>query len=330
MHTRSLGSALLGTSLLVSEQGLGCMGMTHSYGAADETESRSTIRLALDRGITFFDTADIYGPSTGEELLGDALAGIRDEAVIATKFGHEVMEAGGIRISGSPDYVRAACDASLARLKTDRIDLLYQHRVDLTVPIEETWGAMHGLVEAGKVRHLGICEAAAATIRRAHAIHPVTAIQSEYSLWTRDVEGNGVLAIARELGIGFVPFSPMGRGMLSGEITDLDELSATDHRRGNPRFQGDNLAENLELVHRLAVIASELGVLPAQLALAWVMAQGADIVPIPGTTRTAHLEQNIAAGDIVLSPDDLAAIEAVFPPGAAAGPRYRDMTNIHV
>lgn len=330
MHARSLGSAPLGTSLLVSEQGLGCMGMTHSYGAVDEIECRSTIRLALDRGITFFDTADIYGPYAGEELLGDALAGVRDEVVIATKFGHEVTAAGGIRINGSPNYVRAACDASLARLKTDRIDLYYQHRVDLTVPIEETWGAMQGLVESGKVRHLGICEAAPATIRRAHSVHPVTAIQSEYSLWTRDVEDNGVLAIARELGIGFVPFSPMGRGMLSGAITHLDQLSATDHRRGNPRFQGDNLGDNLWLVHRLAAIATELGILPAQLALAWVMAQGPDIVPIPGTTRTAHLEQNIAASEVVLSPDDLAAIEAVFPPGAAAGPRYRDMTNIHV
>lgn len=325
MRTRSLGS-----SLLVSEQGLGCMSMTHSYGAADDTESRSTIRLAVDRGITFFDTADIYGPRTGEELLGDALAGMRDEVVIATKFGHEVMPDGGIRINGKPDYVRAACEASLARLGTDRIDLLYQHRVDLTVPIEDTWGAMQGLVEAGKVRHLGICEAAPSTIRRAHAIHPVTAIQSEYSLWTRDVEDNGVLAIAHELGIGFVPFSPMGRGMLSGAITHLDQLSDTDHRRGNPRFQGENLGENLRLVERLAAIASDLGVLPAQLALAWVMAQGPDIVPIPGTKRTAHLEQNIAAGEIVLTPDDLAAIEAVFPPGVAAGPRYRDMTNIHV
>lgn len=325
MRTRSLGS-----SLLVSEQGLGCMSMTHSYGAADDTESRSTIRLAVDRGITFFDTADIYGPRTGEELLGDALAGMRDEVVIATKFGHEVMPDGRIRINGRPDYVRAACEASLARLGTDRIDLLYQHRVDLTLPIEDTWGAMQGLVEAGKVRHLGICEAAPSTIRRAHAIHPVTAIQSEYSLWTRDVEDNGVLAIAHELGIGFVPFSPMGRGMLSGAITHLDELSDTDHRRGNPRFQGENLGENLRLVQRLAAIASDLGVLPAQLALAWVMAQGPDIVPIPGTKRTAHLEQNIAAGEIVLTPDDLAAIEAVFPPGVAAGPRYRDMTNIHV
>jgi aryl-alcohol dehydrogenase-like predicted oxidoreductase len=330
MRTRYLGTSLIGPSLLVSEQGLGCMGMTHSYGAADETESQSTIQLALDRGITFFDTADIYGPRTGEELLGAALANMRDEVVIATKFGHEITAAGDLRINGHPDYVRAACDASLTRLKTDRIDLFYQHRVDLTVPIEETWGAMHGLVEAGKVRHLGICEAAATTIRRAHSIHPVTAIQSEYSLWTRDVEGNGVLDIARELGIGFVPFSPMGRGMLSGAITHLDELAEADHRRGNPRFQGSNLAENLALVHRLAVIASNLGILPAQLALAWVMAQGSDIVPIPGTTRTAHLAQNIAAGDVVLSPDDMAAIEAIFPPGAASGPRYRDMTNIHV
>ena len=325
MRTRSLGP-----SLVVSEQGLGCMGMTHSYGAADDTESRATIRRALDQGITFFDTADIYGPGTGEELLGSELAGKHDKVVIATKFGHEVLAEGGIRINGSPDYVRAACDASLTRLGVDCIDLYYQHRVDLSVPVEDTWGAMQGLVEAGKVRFLGICEAAPETIRRAHAVHPVTAIQSEYSLWTRDVEVNGVLDVARELGIGFVPFSPMGRGMLSGTITHLDQLADADHRRGNPRFQGGNLAQNLELVNRLALIASERGVLPAQLALGWVIAQGADIVPIPGTKRTAHLEQNIAAGTLDLSSDELAAIEAVFPPGAASGPRYRDMTNIYV
>jgi aryl-alcohol dehydrogenase-like predicted oxidoreductase len=325
MRTRTLGP-----SLTVSEQGLGCMGMSHSYGVPDDAESRATIRRALDHGVTFFDTADIYGFGANEELLAPELSPVRDEVVIATKFGHEVVESGGVRINGHPDHVRAACDASLGRLGIDCIDLYYQHRVDRSIPVEETWGAMSGLVEAGKVRFLGICEAAPDTIRRAHAVHPVTAIQSEYSLWTRDVEGNGVLEVARELGIGFVPFSPMGRGIFSGAITSLDQLPETDHRRGNPRFQGDNLGQNLELVRALAAIADERGVLPIQLALAWVMAQGTQIVPIPGTKRMAYLEQNIAAGALDLSPDDLARIAAVFPLDAIAGPRYSDMSNIYV
>lgn len=325
MRTRSLGR-----SLIVSEQGLGCMGMSHSYGVADDVESRATIHRALDLGITFFDTADIYGFGANEELLAPELSRVRDEVIIATKFGHEPVEAGGVRINGHPDYVRAACEASLTRLGVQCIDLYYQHRVDRTIPIEETWGAMRGLVDAGKVRYLGICEAAPDTIRRAHAIHPVTAIQSEYSLWTRDVEDNGVLEVARELDIGFVPFSPMGRGIFSGTLTSLDQLPATDHRRSNPRFQGANLDDNLALIRSLASIAAELGVLPIQLALGWVMAQGPDIVPIPGTKRTGYIEQNIAAGDIDLTPEDLARIAAVFPRDAVAGPRYSDMTNIYV
>ena len=325
MRTRSLGR-----SLIVSEQGLGCMGMSHSYGVADDVESRATIHRALDLGLTFCDTADIYGFGANEELLAPELSRVRDEVIIATKFGHEAVETGGVRITGHPDYVRAACEASLTRLRIDCIDLYYQHRVDRTIPVEETWGAMRGLVEAGKVRFLGICEAAPDTIRRAHAVHPVTAIQSEYSLWTRDVEDNGVLEVARELGIGFVPFSPMGRGIFSGTITSIGQLPATDHRRNNPRFQGDNLENNLTLVRGLQAIAADLGVLPIQLALAWVMAQGTYIVPIPGTKRTGFIEQNIAAGDIDLTPEDLARIEAVFPRGAVAGPRYSDMTNIYV
>jgi aryl-alcohol dehydrogenase-like predicted oxidoreductase len=321
---------ILGRSLSVSEQGLGCMGMSHSYGVPDDVESRATIHRALDLGITFFDTADIYGFGANEELLAPELSRVRDKVIIATKFGHEPVETGGVRINGHPDYVRAACDASLIRLGIETIDLYYQHRVDRTIPIEETWGAMRGLVDAGKVRYLGICEAAPSTIRRAHAVHPVTAIQSEYSLWTRDVEDNGVLEVARELDIGFVPFSPMGRGIFSGALTSLDQLPATDHRRNNPRFQGTNLDKNLALIRGLASVAAELGVLLIQLALAWVMAQGPNIVPIPGTKHTGYVEQNIAAGDIELTPQDLARIEAVFPRGAVAGPRYSDMTNIYV
>ena len=235
-----------------------------------------------------------------------------------------------MRINGRPDYVRAACDASLARLGTDYIDLYYQHRVDRAVPVEETWGAMKELVVAGKVRYLGISEASPDTIRRAHATHPVTAIQSEYSLWTRDVEDNGVLEVARALGIGFVPFSPMGRGFFSGSITSLDDLSDADYRRGNPRFQGDNLALNLERVQALGALADEMGVAPIQLALAWVMAQGDDVVPIPGTKRITYLEQNVAAADLPLGSDDLARIDALFVKGSTAGPRYTDMSNIYV
>jgi aryl-alcohol dehydrogenase-like predicted oxidoreductase len=280
--------------------------------------------------VTFFDTADIYGPYLNEELLGAELGFARSEIVIATKFGHEVTPEGKIRINGRPEYVRAACDASLRRLNSDYIDLYYQHRVDLNVPIEETWGAMKELVDAGKVRTLGISEAAPDTIRRAHAIHPVTAIQSEYSLWTRDVERNGVLDIARELSIGFVPFSPLARGFLSGEITSLDQLPENDYRRGNPRFQGENLERNLALVRGVEQLAAEKGVRATQLALAWVLAQGDFIVPIPGTKKVSYLEENLAASDIELTADDRARLEALFGPEAVAGPRYHDMTHIYV
>ena len=320
----------LGTSLAVSEQGLGCMGMSGNYGTRDDDGSRATLHRALDLGVTFFDTADIYGPYLNEELLGAELGSARSEIVIATKFGHEVTPEGKIRINGRPEYVHAACDASLRRLNSDYIDLYYQHRVDLNVPIEETWGAMKELVDAGKVRTLGISEAAPDTIRRAHAIHPVTAIQSEYSLWTRDVERNGVLDIARELSIGFVPFSPLARGFLSGEITSLDQLPENDYRRGNPRFQGENLERNLALVRGVEQLAAEKGVRATQLALAWVLAQGDFIVPIPGTKKVSYLEENLAASDIELTADDRARLEALFGPESVAGPRYHDMTHIYV
>ena len=323
-------SRTLGTSLVVSEQGLGCMGMSGNYGVRDDVESRATLLRALDLGVTFFDTADIYGPYINEELLGSVLGSVRSEVVIATKFGHEVTPEGSIRINGRPDYVRAACDASLRRLETDYIDLYYQHRVDLDVPIEETWGAMKELVDAGKVRTLGISEAAPDTIRRAHAVHPVTAIQSEYSLWTRDVERNGVLDVARELTIGFVPFSPLARGLLSGAITSLDQLPENDYRRGNPRFQGENLDHNLSLVRGVEKLAAEKGVQPTQLALAWVLAQGDDIAPIPGTKRVSYLEENLGASDIELTAEDTARLEELFGPDAVAGPRYHDMSHIYI
>ena len=323
-------SRTLGTSLIVSEQGLGCMGMSGNYGVRDDDAARATLRTALDRGVTFFDTADIYGPYINEELLGSELGSVRSEVVIATKFGHEVTPEGKIRINGRPDSVRAACEASLRRLNTDYIDLYYQHRVDLDVPVEETWGAMKELVDEGKVRTLGISEAAPDTIRRAHSVHPVTAIQSEYSLWTRDVERNGVLDVARELNIGFVPFSPLARGFLSGEITSLDQLPENDYRRGNPRFQGDNLEHNLTLVRGVETLAAEKGVKPTQLALAWVLAQGEDIVPIPGTKRISYLEENLAAADIELTADDRYRLEEIFGPDAVAGPRYHDMSNVYI
>jgi len=325
MRTRTLG-----TSLVVSEQGLGCMGMSGNYGVRNDDESRATLRRAFDLGVTFYDTADIYGPYINEELLGTEFGSVRSDVVIATKFAHEVTPEGKIRINGRPDYVRAACDASLRRLNTDYIDLYYQHRVDLDVPVEETWGAMKQLVDAGKVRTLGISEAAPDTIRRAHAVHPVTAIQSEYSLWTRDVERNGVLDVARELSIGFVPFSPLARGFLSGEITSLDQLPENDYRRGNPRFQGENLDHNLTLVRGVEAIAAEKGVKPTQLALAWVLAQGDDIVPIPGTKRVSYLEENLAASDIQLTDDDRGRLDELFSPDAVAGPRYHDMSHIYI
>ncbi len=325
MRTRTLG-----TSLIVSEQGLGCMGMSGNYGIRDDEQSRATLRRALDLGVTFFDTADIYGPYINEELLGAELRSVRSDVVIATKFGHEVTPEGKIRINGRPEYVHAACDASLRRLGTDYIDLYYQHRVDLDVPVEETWGAMTELVEAGKVRTLGISEAAPETIRRAHAVHPVTAIQSEFSLWTRDVEFNGVLDVARELGIGFVPFSPLARGFLSGEITSLDQLPDNDYRRGNPRFQGENLEHNLALVRAVEAMAATKGVKPTQLALAWVLSRGDGIVPIPGTKKVSYLEENLAASEIELLAAERERLDELFAPGAVAGPRYHDMSHIFV
>jgi aryl-alcohol dehydrogenase-like predicted oxidoreductase len=300
------------------------MGMSQSYGPADDQESVATIRRALDLGVTFLDTADMYGPFTNERLVGRGIAGRRDEVILATKFGNQRREDGSwVGINGRPEYVRRACDASLQRLGVDHIDLYYQHRVDRSVPVEETWGAMSELVEAGKVLHLGISEAAPATIRRAHAVHPMTALQSEYSLFSRDPEGE-VLEAVRELGIGFVAYSPLGRGFLSGRLSasSPEGFADDDFRRDHPRFQGENLARNLALVERVRQLAEEKGATPAQLAIAWVLAQGDDIVPIPGTKRRRYLEENLGALELRLSPEDLAAIEEAAPPEEVAGARY--------
>ncbi len=314
----------------MSAQGLGCMGMSEFYGPGDEAESIATIELALDLGVTLLDTADMYGPFTNEQLVGRAIAGRRDEVVLATKFGNQRATDGTrLGVNGRPEYVRSACDASLQRLGVDHIDLYYQHRVDPDTPIEETVGAMAELVAAGKVRHLGLSEAAPDTIRRAHAVHPITAVQTEWSLWTRDPETNGVLATVRELGIGFVAYSPLGRGFLSGAITSPADLPDDDFRRHNPRFQGANFTRNLRLVDQVREIAAYKGVEPSQLALAWVLAQGDDVVPIPGTKRRSYLRLNVAADDIALSDDELRRIGQVLPPGAAAGDRYPDMTPLH-
>jgi aryl-alcohol dehydrogenase-like predicted oxidoreductase len=304
------------------------MGMSEFYGRADEGEAVATIHRALDLGITFFDTADMYGPFTNERLVGRALKDRRGDVVIATKFGNVRGENGErLGIRGDAEYVHQACDASLRRLGVDHIDLYYQHRVDAETPIEETVGAMKELVEAGKVRHLGLSEAGAETIRRAHAVHPIAALQSEYSLWSRDPE-DAILPTVRELGIGFVPYSPLGRGFLSGQIRTLDDLAEDDFRRNNPRFQGENFQRNIELVSRVEEIASEKGVTPGQLALAWVLAQGDDLVPIPGTKRVRYLEENVAAADVELTADDLARIDQAFPKGATAGDRYASMSTI--
>jgi len=313
--------------LEVSVQGLGCMGMSEFYGDTDETESVATIHRAIELGVTLLDTADIYGPFKNEELVGRAIAGRRDEVEIATKFGivRDPENPAARGINGRPEYVRACCEASLRRLATDRIDLYYQHRVDPDVPIEETVGAMGELVDAGKVRCLGLSEAAVGTVRRAHAVHPITALQTEYSLWTRDPEQEH-LPVVRDLGIGFVAYSPLGRGFLTGAIRDAEKLAGNDYRRFSPRFQGDNLSRNLELVERVEEIAAQKDVTPAQLALAWVHAQGDDIVPIPGTKRRTYLEQNAAAADIELTPEDLHELAAAVPPEAVAGDRYADMS----
>ncbi|MFI8682204.1 aldo/keto reductase [Brevundimonas diminuta] len=305
----------------VSAVGLGCMGMSAFYGAADEAQSIAVIHRALDLGVTLFDTAEMYGPHTNEVLVGKALKDRRDEAFIATKFGINRQPDGSAITDGSPANVRRAVEGSLSRLGVDHIDLYYQHRIDPNTPIEETVGAMAELVREGKVRFLGLSEAAPATLRRAHAEHPITALQTEYSLWSRDPEDE-LLGVVRELGIGFVPYSPLGRGFLSGDIKSIDDLAPDDFRRTNPRFAGDNFQKNLDLVGAVGAIAADKGVTAAQLALAWVLAQGEDLVPIPGTRRITTLEQNAAAADIVLTSDDLARIEAVFPRGAAAGERY--------
>jgi aryl-alcohol dehydrogenase-like predicted oxidoreductase len=323
MQTRRLG--MLETSAL----GLGCMGMSEFYGTADEGEAIRTIQRALELGVTLVDTADAYGPYTNEQLVGRAIRDRRDEVVLATKFGN-VRDADGTRhgLRGDRDYVLRACDASLQRLGTDHIDLYYQHRVDPDTPIEETVGAMAELVEHGKVRHVGLSEAAPETIRRAHATHPITALQTEYSLWSRDPEDE-ILPTVRELGIGFVAYSPLGRGFLSGRFRSPDDLPEGDFRRSNPRFQGENFDRNLALVERVQELAAEKGCNPGQVALAWVVAQGEDIVPIPGTTSVEHLEENVAALEIELTPEDLADLDAVFPQGAAAGERYGDMTTVN-
>ena len=314
--TRVLGRS----GLTVSMQGLGCMGMSQSYGPADEKESIATIHRALDLGVFFLDTADVYGLGHNEELVGRAIRDRRDEVVLATKFSIK-RDGDKQAIDGSPDYVRSACDASLKRLGVDHIDLYYQHRVDRTVPIEDTVGAMAGLVEAGKVRYLGLSEASARSIARAVAVHPIAALQSEWSLWTRDLEDE-VLGVAREHGIGIVPFSPLGRGFLTGAITSPEDFGEDDFRRHNPRFQGENFARNLDLVAAVKKLAADKGCTPGQLALAWAMAQGGDVVPIPGTKRVAYLEENAGASYVELTADDLARLEEIAPKGAAAGERY--------
>ncbi len=323
MNIRHLGS------LAVSEIGLGCMGMSEFYGAHDDDASIAVIRRALDLGCNFIDTADMYGPFTNERLVGRAIAGRRDDVVVATKFGNERLPDGTrLGINGKPEYVRTACNASLQRLGVDHIDLYYQHRVDITVPIEETVGAMKELVDAGKVRHLGLSEAAPNTIRRAHAVYPITALQTEYSIWSRDAEDE-ILPTVRELGIGFVAYSPLGRGFLTGRFQSPDDFAADDFRRHHPRFQNENFARNLEMLARVRAIARAKGCTSGQLALAWVLARGDDIVAIPGTKRLQYLEENVGAVDVTLTADEIAHIDEAAPKGATAGDRYADMSAIN-
>ncbi|HEY2162312.1 MAG TPA: aldo/keto reductase [Solirubrobacteraceae bacterium] len=326
MDQRTLGRE----RLVVSAQGLGCMGMSEFYGSADASEAIATIHRAIDMGVTLLDTADMYGPFTNEQLVGTAIAERRDEVVLATKFGivRDPENPSSRSFNGRPEYVHKACDASLRRLAVDHIDLYYQHRVDPSVQIEETVGAMAELVEMGKVRYLGLSEAGAETLRRANAVHPITALQTEYSLWSRDVEEE-ILPTARELGIGLVAYSPLGRGFLTGRYQSAADFEPGDFRRGSPRFQGENFARNLELLARVKEIAAEHDCTPGQLALAWVMHQGTDVVPIPGTKHRAYLEQNVEAAELELSAEDLAWIDEVAPAGAAAGDRYPDMSAVN-
>lgn len=323
--TRTLGRA----GLTVSAEGLGCMGMSDFYGDTDDEESTKTIHRALDLGITFLDTSDMYGPFTNEKLVGNAIKNRRDEVTVATKFGivRHPTDPTKREVRGAADYVRQACDASLQRLGVDTIDLYYVHRTDRNTPIEETIGAMADLVTEGKVRYLGLSEVAADTLRRANAVHPISALQSEWSLWSRDLEAE-MVGVCRELGVGIVPYSPLGRGFLTGQIMSVDDFAPDDFRRVNPRFQGENFTKNLDLVDQVRKLAAEKGCTPGQLALAWVLAQGDDVAPIPGTKRVRYLDENAGAVAVTLTSGDLAKIDAVFPPDAAAGDRYADMNPI--
>ncbi|MGA8839739.1 MAG: aldo/keto reductase [Candidatus Aquilonibacter sp.] len=315
----------------VGALGLGCMGMSEFYGAGDEAESIRTIHRALELGVTMLDTADMYGPFVNEELVGKAIKGRRDRVFLATKFGivRDPSDPTRRGISGKADYVRSACDASLKRLGVDHIDLYYQHRVDASTPIEETVGAMANLIQAGKVRHLGLSEAGAANVRRAYAVHPIAALQNEWSLWSRDLEENGQLAAARELGVSIVAYSPLGRGFLTGAITSPDDFAPDDFRRSSPRFMGENFARNLDLVRHVEQLARQKGCTASQLALAWLLARGPDVIPIPGTKRVKYLEENVGALNVKLSDAELQEIEAIFPAGAASGARYADMSFVN-